>query len=104
MVDTDDELWAKHSAAIVEWAPHGSDCFVELPDGALACVHRLMFTHAILHGVSERGCESRWCYGSHVEAEGALRDWVANFDKQPEPVGWIRRILVGRFAKHEVAE
>lgn len=104
MLDGYEHLIPKHTAAINEWAPYNSYCFVELPDGALACVHRLLFTHAILHDVSARGCGSRWCYGSFSEAAGALSDWVLNWETQPEPVGWIRRLPVGRFAKHEVTE
>lgn len=69
--------------------------FTELPDGELACLHRYMYTEAILYGLNETGYEDRWCYTPGT-AQAALQHWIDNYDTLLEPTGWHRNPRTGR--------
>jgi hypothetical protein len=55
-------------------------------DGTEAAIMRLMFTHAIIHELSEYGYGNRWCYKTYDAAKSALEAW----DGTGEPDGWHR--------------
>lgn len=69
--------------------------FVELPNGNLAAMMQLMFTVAIVSGVSPTGYNNRWCYHNRFDAQDALEEWAENPD-QIEPTGWHRHPPSGR--------
>jgi hypothetical protein len=73
-----------------------ADCLCKvLPDGRIAWIHQLMFTHAVLVSRPEqitRCYEDRWCFITKAEAVRALDDWTT----QQEPAGWIRHPNTGR--------
>lgn len=68
--------------------------FRVLPDGRIAWIHQLMFTHAICVSSPEAitvGYEDRWCFTEKHIAEHALANWEGT-----EPEGWIRNPRTGR--------
>lgn len=70
------------------------------PDGDVACIHRFMFTYAILVGLNPSGYDDRWCYGSYGKAKAALEAW----DGTGEPTGWHRHPDTGRRVNEETGE
>lgn len=80
-----------------EFKEHGDGTYYLLkafPNGECAWLARLMFTWAILYGWRDHGHLNRWCYGSMVEAKGALDDWDGA--EGTEPQGWHRHPYSGR--------
>lgn len=69
--------------------------YTRFSDGRDACIAPLMFTHAILAGLTEWGYEDRWCYHSIWDAMEAIAEWKAR-DGEGEPTGWHRHPDTGR--------
>lgn len=70
--------------------------YTVLPDGRIAWIHQLMFTHAILVASPEAmgvGYEDRWCFTDKLKAQWALEEWTHG---GVEPEGWIRNPRTGR--------
>lgn len=68
-----------------------------LPNGDVACIHRLMYTHAILvldadPSVAVQTYKDRWCFSDYDKAKAALDFW----DGTGEPTGWHRHPATGR--------
>lgn len=68
--------------------------YKEFEDGEEAGVIELMFTYAIVSGLSGFGYEDRWCYHSQDAAEKALTEWDGEYGTEPE--GWHRHPSTGR--------
>lgn len=66
------------------WEPHGTRSIV-VKDDKVCGLHPFIYTWAILVGMSLVGYERRYCYGSLVEAHGALNEW----DGVGHPAGFI---------------
>ena len=60
-----------------------------LPDGTRCGLHRMMFTSALLVGISKDGLEyeRRYCYPDFIAAFAALIVWDGNGDP---PGPWIK--------------
>lgn len=63
-----------------------------MPDGSQAALMPLIYTVALVHGITPHGYEDRWCYGSMEKALSALAQWDGN----EEPQGWHRHPSSGR--------
>lgn len=61
-------------------------------NGDDAAIMRLVFTHAIISGLTSWGYENRWCYKTYDAAKEALEAW--NGDGEPD--GWHRHPGSGR--------
>lgn len=68
-----------------------------LPNGDVACIWPLMFTHALIlldadvnHAIAQY--KDRWCYCTYAKAKLALDAW----DGTGEPTGWHRHPTTGR--------
>jgi hypothetical protein len=72
------------------WEPEGTTNMERMPDGKIVGVHRFIFTHGLMVGLTKAGYDYRFCYGSLVEAQGALRDWKEK-GFVGEPTGYIKR-------------
>jgi hypothetical protein len=63
---------------------------INTTSGEIVALHKLMFTHAIVVGITEVGYSHRYCYPDLLQAKGALEDWrKSNF--AGEPGGFIVR-------------
>lgn len=65
-----------------------------LPNGMVAAIVPLMFTHAIILCDPRfmNGYEDRWCYHTYAKAKAALEAW----DGTGEPTGWHRHPATDR--------
>jgi hypothetical protein len=64
----------------------------ELGDAGWVAIRPLMFTHAIVSGITEMSHADRWCYKTYQAAKAALDAW----DGSDEPKGWHRHPTTGR--------
>ena len=88
--------------ALVEWTRFvrflAEDCgyrdLKPLPDGRIACIYPLMFTHAIVVCTVGNfyGVDDRWCYAGYEKAKRYLDAW----DGTGEPDGWHRHPATDR--------
>lgn len=83
---------SRHFDAQETAAENGYLHFRQFEDGGDACIAPLMFTAAILYGLSDFSYEDRWCYKSVEAAKEALDAW----DGTGEPEGWHRHPMTGR--------
>jgi hypothetical protein len=64
----------------------------ETEGAGVICLHRFMFTYAILAEVERYGYGRRWCYHNYEKAKAAFDAW----DGVGEPSGWHRDPVTGR--------
>lgn len=88
-MNDDEEL----AAVAASWNPHTFD-MQQRGDAGIVCIHRFMFTWAILAGMATWGYEDRWCYSSYAKARAALDAWDGA--DGTEPSGWHRHPATGR--------
>ena len=65
--------------------------------GQIACIHKLLFTHAVLLLDKESWMDfyiDRWCYSNERDAVDALNAWDGINTKEPQ--GWHRHPNTGR--------
>lgn len=70
----------------------GYVAFKNMPDGSQAALIPLLYTVALVHGLTPHGYEDRWCYSSMEKALKAMEQW----DGEGEPTGWHRHPSTGR--------
>lgn len=61
-------------------------------EAGICCLHRFMYTWAILSGLNNCGHEDRWCFHDYEKAKTAYDSW----DGSGEPTGWHRHPDSGR--------
>ncbi|MBC6444651.1 MAG: hypothetical protein GDA50_04355 [Alphaproteobacteria bacterium GM202ARS2] len=59
----------------------------QLPTGEWACIGRMLFTWALVIGVTEQSTDRRYCYEREQDARSALETWDG-IDDPPGP--WIK--------------
>jgi hypothetical protein len=64
-----------------------------MPDGSYACLHRFMFTWAILSDLEPMGYGDRWCFHNFDDAKEALDAWDGTGDPGDK---WHRHPKTGR--------
>lgn len=80
---------------LIEWLAEHPDKYEQIAvkgEAGICCLHRFMFTWAILAGMNNWGYEDRWCYPDRDKALAAYAAW----DGCGEPGGWHRHPDSGR--------
>ena len=63
-------------------------------DGNISGILNLIYTCAIVSGLTKTGYENRWCYHDEISAIVALTNWDG--EDGTEPDGWHRHPQSGR--------
>jgi hypothetical protein len=84
-----------------EWGPEtwsmlqslGYSHYKQLSDGRIAALQRLLYTTAIIVGITSECYETRYCYEYFEEAEEAINRWSGEGDP---PLNWVVQKPEGR--------